>query len=97
MRAAAAAARPRAAFGAPRRNRPRRPRRPRPLPLLHPAAFRLPQVHFAEEWNELHHLQIMEALGGDRRWVDRFAGEHAAVFYYWVRPARLVAPFLKAV
>lgn len=42
------------------------------------------QVHFAEEWNELHHLQIMEALGGDQLWVDRFMAQHAAVFYYWV-------------
>lgn len=23
-------------------------------------------MHFAEEWNELHHLQIMESLGGER-------------------------------
>ena len=42
------------------------------------------KVHFAEEWNELHHLQIMESLGGDQLWVDRFLAEHAAVFYYWV-------------
>lgn len=42
------------------------------------------QVHFAEEWNELHHLQIMEALGGDQLWIDRFLGQHAAVVYYWV-------------
>lgn len=42
------------------------------------------QIHFAEEWNELHHLQIMESLGGDQYWVDRFAAQHAAVFYYWV-------------
>lgn len=42
------------------------------------------RVHFAEEWNELHHLQIMESLGGDLLWVDRFLAEHAAVFYYWV-------------
>ncbi len=42
------------------------------------------KVHFAEEWNELHHLQIMESLGGDQQWVDRFIAEHAAVFYYWV-------------
>ena len=42
------------------------------------------QVHFAEEWNELHHLMIMEALGGDQLWVDRFMAQHAAVFYYWV-------------
>lgn len=25
----------------------------------------------------------MEALGGDRKWQDRFLGQHAAVFYYW--------------
>ena len=42
------------------------------------------QVHFAEEWNELHHLMIMESLGGDQLWVDRFMAQHAAVFYYWV-------------
>jgi len=28
--------------------------------------------HFAQEWNELHHLLIMEAMGGDKRWRDRF-------------------------
>ena len=42
------------------------------------------QVHFAEEWNELHHLMIMESLGGDQLWIDRFMAQHAAVFYYWV-------------
>lgn len=26
------------------------------------------RIHFAEEWNEFHHLLIMEALGGDQRW-----------------------------
>ena len=46
--------------------------------------FWLLQIHFAEEWNELHHLQIMESLGGDQYWIDRFAAQHAAVFYYWV-------------
>ena len=46
-------------------------------------ARRARQIHFAEEWNELHHLQIMESLGGDQYWVDRFAAQHAAVFYYW--------------
>jgi ubiquinol oxidase len=48
------------------------------------AAAELRRVHFAEEWNELHHLQIMEALGGDSLWIDRFLSQHAAVFYYWV-------------
>ena len=27
------------------------------------------QVHFAESWNELHHLLIMESLGGNERWA----------------------------
>jgi hypothetical protein len=28
--------------------------------------------------------QIMESLGGDQKWFDRFIAEHAAVVYYWV-------------
>ncbi|KAK9834268.1 hypothetical protein WJX81_001729 [Elliptochloris bilobata] len=47
------------------------------------AGAELRRIHFAEEWNELHHLQIMESLGGDQYWVDRFLAQHAAVFYYW--------------
>lgn len=27
------------------------------------------KVHFAETWNELHHLLIMESLGGNRYWI----------------------------
>lgn len=42
------------------------------------------RVHFAEEHNEYHHLLIMESLGGDRQWSDRFLAQHAAVVYYWV-------------
>ncbi|KAG0617088.1 hypothetical protein M758_5G162500 [Ceratodon purpureus] len=42
------------------------------------------KVHFAEEWNEMHHLKIMESLGGDLEWGDRFFAQHAAFFYYWV-------------
>eukprot|EP00953_Heterococcus_sp_UTEX-ZZ885_P038419 19710-Heterococcus_DN1.PRE.1 len=41
------------------------------------------RVHFSEEWNELQHLMIMEALGGDSRWMDRFLARHAAIVYYW--------------
>ncbi|KIZ00464.1 Alternative oxidase 4, chloroplastic/chromoplastic [Monoraphidium neglectum] len=48
------------------------------------AGAELRKVHFAEEWNELHHLQIMESLGGDLLWFDRFVAEHAALAYYWV-------------
>ena len=29
-------------------------------------------------------LQIMESLGGDQLWFDRFLAEHAAIVYYWV-------------
>eukprot|EP00270_Netrium_digitus_P019752 TRINITY_DN7871_c0_g2_i1.p1 TRINITY_DN7871_c0_g2~~TRINITY_DN7871_c0_g2_i1.p1 ORF type:complete len:599 (+),score=109.40 TRINITY_DN7871_c0_g2_i1:254-1798(+) len=42
------------------------------------------KVHFAEEWNEMNHLKIMESLGGDKLWVDRFFAQHAAFFYYWI-------------
>lgn len=44
----------------------------------------LRQVHIAEENNELHHLLIMESLGGDQRWLDRFFAQHGAFFYYWI-------------
>ncbi|KAG8471275.1 hypothetical protein KFE25_009696 [Diacronema lutheri] len=40
------------------------------------------QLHFAQESNELHHLLIMEALGGDARWSDRFLARHAALLYF---------------
>ena len=39
----------------------------------------LRKVHNAEEWNELHHLLIMEALGGNSLWSDRFLGYHVAI------------------
>eukprot|EP00913_Durusdinium_trenchii_P034301 g32093.t1 len=41
-------------------------------------------VHAAEEDNELHHLLVMESLGGDQRWLDRFFAQHGAVAYYWL-------------
>lgn len=41
-------------------------------------------VHAAEEDNELHHLLIMESLGGDQRWLDRFFAQHGAFAYYWI-------------
>ena len=43
----------------------------------------LRKIHAAEEWNELHHLLIMESLGGNTVWSDRFLGYHAAIAYYW--------------
>ena len=42
------------------------------------------KLHFAETWNELHHLLIMEALGGTERFEDRFIAQHIAFFYYWL-------------
>ncbi|HEY9633060.1 MAG TPA: alternative oxidase [Coleofasciculaceae cyanobacterium] len=42
------------------------------------------KVHFAQSWNELNHLLIMESLGGDKKWIDRFLAKHTAVIYYWI-------------
>jgi ubiquinol oxidase len=42
------------------------------------------KVHFAESWNELHHLLIMEALGGGDVWLDRFLAKTTALVYYWI-------------
>mmetsp|Transcript_5625 Transcript_5625/g.20471 ORF Transcript_5625/g.20471 Transcript_5625/m.20471 type:complete len:361 (+) Transcript_5625:143-1225(+) len=40
------------------------------------------KIHFAESWNELHHLLIMEELGANKRWMDRFIAQHIAIAYY---------------
>lgn len=51
------------------------------------------KIHFAESWNELHHLLIMEELGGADFWGDRLLAKSAALVYYWVIAALyLVAP-----
>ncbi|CAO2823619.1 unnamed protein product [Amaranthus hypochondriacus] len=42
------------------------------------------KVHFAESWNEMHHLLIMEELGGNAWWIDRFLAQHIAIFYYFM-------------
>ncbi len=42
------------------------------------------KIHFAESWNELHHLLIMESLGGNDQWIDRFIARHTALVYYWI-------------
>ncbi len=42
------------------------------------------KVHFAESWNELHHLLIMESLGGDNNWFDRLLARTSALVYYWI-------------
>ena len=49
------------------------------------------KLHFAESWNELHHLLIMEELGGSERFSDRWVAQHVAVFYYWLVIAVYIA------
>ena len=44
----------------------------------------LQRVHFAEQWNEYQHLLVMESLGGDRSWRDRFLAQHAALAYFFL-------------
>ena len=44
----------------------------------------LRKIHFSEEWNEFHHLLVMESLGGDQSWRDRFLGLHAGIIYFFV-------------
>mmetsp|Transcript_33058 Transcript_33058/g.72811 ORF Transcript_33058/g.72811 Transcript_33058/m.72811 type:complete len:531 (+) Transcript_33058:108-1700(+) len=42
------------------------------------------RVHFAEEYNEYHHLLIWESLGGDQEWRVRFFAQHSAIAYFFV-------------
>jgi ubiquinol oxidase len=42
------------------------------------------KVHFAESWNELHHLRIVEALGGGKHWGDRYLARIGVLAYYWI-------------
>jgi ubiquinol oxidase len=42
------------------------------------------KVHFAQTMNEFHHLLIMESLGGDQRFRDRFFAQHMAMGYYGI-------------
>ncbi|KAM0832294.1 hypothetical protein ACQ4PT_064982 [Festuca glaucescens] len=42
------------------------------------------KVHFAESMNEFHHLLIMEELGGNSEWIDRFLARFSAFFYYFI-------------
>ena len=43
---------------------------------------KLRKQHFEEEANETNHLLIMEALGGEALWIDRFFARHASMAYY---------------
>ena len=44
----------------------------------------LKRVHLNEEINEAQHLRIMESLGGDSLWWNRFLARHTAMAYYVV-------------
>lgn len=48
------------------------------------------KVHFAESWNELHHLLIMEELGGSAFWGDCLLAKTTALIYYWIITALYV-------
>jgi len=41
------------------------------------------RTHYAQADNELHHLLIMEALGGNSRGIDRVLAHSMAFCYYW--------------
>jgi ubiquinol oxidase len=41
------------------------------------------RTHYAEADNELHHLLIMEELGGNANVIDRIVAQTAAFVYYW--------------
>lgn len=41
------------------------------------------RTHYAQADNELHHLLIMESLGGNSSAVDRTIAQTMAVCYYW--------------
>lgn len=45
--------------------------------------LKMMRMHYAEADNELHHLLIMESLGGSAAFADRFIAQHLAVLYYW--------------
>ena len=42
----------------------------------------LKKIHYDEEANETYHLRIMESLGGDSLWWNRFLARHGAIVYY---------------
>lgn len=42
------------------------------------------KVHFAQSWNELHHLLISESLGDSRYFIDRALAHSGAFVYYWI-------------
>jgi ubiquinol oxidase len=44
----------------------------------------LKKKHYEEETNETYHLRIMESLGGNSNWWNRFLARHGAMAYYGI-------------
>jgi ubiquinol oxidase len=44
----------------------------------------LRKEHASEEYNETMHLKIMESMGADRLWWNRFLARHASIMYFVV-------------
>ena len=44
----------------------------------------LKKIHAEQEENEMYHLKIMQSLGGDIRWWNRFLSKHTSIVYYLV-------------
>lgn len=42
------------------------------------------KIHFAQSWNELHHLRIIESQGGNEFWLDRLLSRILVFIYYWL-------------
>mgnify|MGYP000019890712 FL=1 len=42
------------------------------------------KVDFAESWNELHHLLMMESLEGSQLSGDRILARTTVLLYYWI-------------
>jgi ubiquinol oxidase len=44
----------------------------------------LKREHYLQEENEVRHLKIMESLGGNSNWWNRFIARHGAMAYYGI-------------
>ena len=42
----------------------------------------LKKKHYEEEINETHHLKIMESLGGNSKWWNRFIARHGVLWNF---------------
>ncbi|MBC7472327.1 MAG: plastoquinol terminal oxidase [candidate division SR1 bacterium] len=52
----------------------------------HPS-YELMNMHFHQSVNEEYHLLIMEELGGNDLWINRFFARSLGVFYFWTNCA----------